>query len=358
MRTHKTVSFAVALVLVFSVFMILSGAVFASTGAPTVVLSADAASFDADQPVVVHVTIANPTKHLLKVLKWHTPSEGVEGPLFKIQRDYGISVGYTGPLFKRPKPTHEDYVSLKPGESITYDVDIASCYDLSVTGYYSIIYDVSSWDLYSENDKGKKDAEHLTSNEIKVWITGRAAAVSQDIEPPAKASGTTSFNKCTISQQTVLGAARAQAGVYSANTLAYLRHLNYGSTRYTTWFGIFDYSRLDTVTTHFSSISSAMDNANVMFDCSCKKKYYAYVYPTRPYTIYLCKVFWTAPPTGTDSQAGTLIHEMSHFKTVASTDDWVYGQSAAMSLAITDPGKAITNADNHEYCAENNPELQ
>ena len=39
--------------------------------------------------------------------------------------------------------------------------------------------------------------------------------------------------------------------------------------------------------------------------------------PNKPYTIYLGRVFWTAPATGTDSQAGTLIHEISHFDVVA-----------------------------------------
>ncbi|MEO8196116.1 MAG: M35 family metallo-endopeptidase [Thermoanaerobaculia bacterium] len=29
--------------------------------------------------------------------------------------------------------------------------------------------------------------------------------------------------------------------------------------------------------------------------------------------------------TGTDSKAGTLVHEMSHFNVVASTDDHAYG---------------------------------
>ena len=80
-----------------------------------------------------------------------------------------------------------------------------------------------------------------------------------------------------------------------------------------------------------------------------------YVYPTQPYTVYLCSVFWTAPLTGTDSQGGTLIHESSHFNTVASTDDWTYGQTNCRSLAISDPDKAIDNADSHEYYAENNP---
>ena len=99
-----------------------------------------------------------------------------------------------------------------------------------------------------------------------------------------------------------------------------------------------------------------MDTASVTFNCSCKKKtVYAYVYSNQPYTIYLCNVFWTAPMTGTDSKAGTLIHEMSHFTVVAGTDDWVYGQAGAQNLASTNPTNAVDNADNHEYFAENTP---
>ena len=59
--------------------------------------------------------------------------------------------------------------------------------------------------------------------------------------------------------------------------------------------------------------------------------------------------------TGTDSKGGTLVHEMSHFNVVAGTDDNVYGQSGAKSLAISDPAAAVDNADSHEYFAENNP---
>jgi peptidyl-Lys metalloendopeptidase len=101
-----------------------------------------------------------------------------------------------------------------------------------------------------------------------------------------------------------------------------------------------------------------MDTQPITFDCTCKKKnVYAYVYPNQPYKIFLCGVFWTAPATGTDSKAGTLIHEMSHFNVVASTDDWAYGQTNAKNLALSDPVKAIDNADSHEYFAENTPSL-
>jgi peptidyl-Lys metalloendopeptidase len=69
----------------------------------------------------------------------------------------------------------------------------------------------------------------------------------------------------------------------------------------------------------------------------------------------LGRVYWSAPATGTDSQAGTLIHEMSHFTVVAGTDDLAYGQTAAEALATSDPDSAIRNADSHGYFAENSP---
>jgi peptidyl-Lys metalloendopeptidase len=61
--------------------------------------------------------------------------------------------------------------------------------------------------------------------------------------------------------------------------------------------------------------------------------------------------------TGTDSKGGTLVHESSHFTNIASTEDYAYGQSAAKSLASSNPAHAVENADNHEYFAENNPAL-
>lgn len=56
-------------------------------------------------------------------------------------------------------------------------------------------------------------------------------------------------------------------------------------------------------------------------------------------------------------QAGTIIHESSHFTANGGTDDYVYGQTDAKNLAISDPANAVMNADNHEYFAENNPVL-
>lgn len=355
MKKHITFAVAVVLILVISAIMLPPGAVLAASDGATVTLSVDSDSFAADQPVMIHVMIANPTSHSLKLLKWHTPADDVEGPLFAIQRE-GLPVAYIGPLFKRPAPKHEDYLHLKAGESIAHDVDIALYYDLSAPGSYRIVYDVSSWDLYLEKGNGRKATDQLTSNEISIWIAGRDSGGASPEERKPRDPDPPGFSQCTTSQQSLLVDARSAAITYTAGAQSYLQAGNTNS-RYTTWFGINDAGRYDTVTTHFNSIDNAMDNAPVVFDCGCKKPYYAYVYPNQPYKIYLCKVFWTAPMTGTDSKAGTLIHEMSHFYNVASTVDWVYGQTGARNLAITSPAKAVTNADNHEYFAENTPAL-
>ena len=113
----------------------------------------------------------------------------------------------------------------------------------------------------------------------------------------------------------------------------------------------------NTAKNHFNNIDTAMDQSGgqIKINCGCNQSYYAYVYPTRPYEIFVCRAFWNAPTTGTDSKAGTLIHEMSHFNVVAGTDDHVYGPSGAKSLAISNPDNALDNADNHEYFAENTP---
>jgi peptidyl-Lys metalloendopeptidase len=129
------------------------------------------------------------------------------------------------------------------------------------------------------------------------------------------------------------------------------------TTRFTTWFGTYSSANWNQVKGQFAKIKDAFDTKPLTLDCSCKKTYYAYVYPNQPYKIYLCKAFWNAPLTGTDSKGGTLVHELSHFDIIAGTDDWAYGQAAAKNLAITDPAKARNNADNHEYFAENTPAL-
>lgn len=326
----------------------------ASKDGPTVKLSVSQGEFDSGQDVLVTVNIENNTKHTVKILKWYTPADGVEESLFAVSRN-GEPVAYTGPIYKRPAATGNDYIKLKAGESITSVVDLGEYYDLSAAGQYEVFYAVASFNMFNEKSNAFKFKDVLTSEKVSFNAKG-GNGKGKPTPPPPPPPGGNSFNQCTADQQTLLVEAREQAKVYAADSQSYLDANKQGS-RYTTWFGVFSSSRYNTVKANFTAISDAMDNAGIEFNCKCKQNYYAYVYPNRPYEITVCKVFWQVATSGTDSKAGTLIHEMSHFDVVAGTDDVVYGKTGAMNLASTDPNLAITNADSHEYFAENTPSL-
>lgn len=332
--------------------------VAATTGAapkdgPTASLSVTQDAFGSSEDVLVTVTLSNPTKHTVHILGWFTPVSDVGEPLFTVTRD-GTQVAYVGPLYKRPSSTRADYVQLKAGESIKHVVDLGALYDLSQSGGYVVSYNVASEDLFGakRNPSGARDS--LTSEPISIKVDARAGK-GKPPPPPPPAPGGNSFNACSLDQQAALLAARTAASGYATNSSTYLAGTQ--GARYTTWFGVFDATRHGKVKANFTAIGSAMTNAGIAFDCKSKQNVYAYVYPNDPYKIYLGRVYWTAPATGTDSKAGTLIHEMSHFTVVADTDDVVYGQTGAKNLAITDPAAAIRNADSHEYFAENTPSL-
>jgi len=133
--------------------------------------------------------------------------------------------------------------------------------------------------------------------------------------------------------------------------------------RYVTWFGKADEKRQKFVTDTYNKIYDAFENKDIGFDCgTCKsdEEYegvYAYVYPNQHYKIYLCGAFWKSKRTGTDTQGGTLIHEASHFTVIGNTNDYAYGQTDAKALAKNSPDKAVKNAENYDYFAENNPKL-
>jgi uncharacterized Zn-binding protein involved in type VI secretion len=78
---------------------------------------------------------------------------------------------------------------------------------------------------------------------------------------------------------------------------------------------------------------------------------YAYVYPDDDQKIYLGEAFEGAPETGRDSRAGTLVHEASHFDTIAGTDDHAYGEQDSAHLA-QGGNLGMDNADSFEFFVE------
>lgn len=313
---------------------------------------------------VVEVVVTNTSNKIARVPKWQLPSETPQGELFQVSLD-GKAVEYHGQMVKRGVPTAEDFAILRPGQSHRYLVDLTDSYDMGRKGQYLVTL-VSPLQHASLSGGEMLRSQSglpmlLQSAPLRTWVDDAAAKSSETARKPTSGGAATvvngvSYVGCSTTQISTAGSAVNSARSYAENAKGYLNAGSVGP-RYTTWFGAYTSSRYGNARQHFTSIDTAMDQSGgqVKINCGCNQSYYAYVYPNRPYEIFVCRAFWTAPLTGTDSKAGTLIHEMSHFDIVANTDDVVYGQSGAKSLAISDPAGAGRNADSHEYFAENTP---
>ena len=359
--------------------LLASVSLFASSSAiarPNVVVNVslpDSATVT-DREVLVNMVFTNNGSTPVRMVNWFLPDGELDGDMFLLSRD-GAPVSYFGPLVKRAEPGAQDMITLAPGESVSRTVDLASAYDLSRSGTYSIQYGVTSSHLFAPASRSLRsiatreltvqDDSELLSNEIVTWVDGRKspafeamlARASEGVVASQNSSTISYTGRCSATQQSTIVSAVGAASSMANGAVSYLNATPSATQRYTTWFGTFSSANWGTVKGHFVNVKDALDNKPLTVDCQCKKSYYAYVFPNQPYKIYVCRAFWTAPLTGTDSQGGTLIHELTHFTVVAATDDFAYGQTAAKQLAITDPAKARFNADSHEYFAENTPLL-
>lgn len=312
---------------------------------------------------LVQFKVTNTSKQAVKIPSWQLPSGALNSDLFEVYLD-GQKVEYIGAMIKRGAVAEADLITLRAGETKLVTADLSQVYDMSQVGEYSVRFK-----SYLQGAKNEKGQALTSSNGRMALLQTPAMRMHVDSALPVlniqlKAKPVTgtvvvngvSFVGCTTSQQASAGSAVVEARKYTENSKLYL---NAGTTgpRYTTWFGSYTSARYGTAQSHFSSIDTAMDQSGgaIKINCGCKQSYYAYVYPNQPYQIYVCNAFWTAPLTGTDSKAGTLVHEMSHFDIVANTDDVVYGQTGAKNLAISNPTDALRNADSHEYFSENTP---
>jgi peptidyl-Lys metalloendopeptidase len=307
----------------------------------------------AGEDLVASVTITNDSTRTVLVPRWLVPGARLDADLFEVTRGDEAAT-YLGRLVKRAAPGAADFVVLLPGESLRGTTELTRHYDLAAGGEYVVVYRI---DLLDDLDAL---SEKVESNAVAVWREGpTSGSLPARGAAPGAVSSLTTVN-CSASQAQAVTTAVSDALGYSTGARNYLDDRSWSTVglRYTTWFGTPNSGRFDTVSGNFAAIRSAFQSAPIVVDCGCSESYFAYVFPGQPYVIYVCNAFWPAPATGTDSKAGTLVHEMSHFFVVAGTDDHAYGQTACRNLAITSPSLAVENADSHEYFAENTPPLE
>ncbi|WP_051377901.1 M35 family metallo-endopeptidase [Derxia gummosa] len=336
----------------------------AGTAGLDVQLSTPGQMFKGTQDVPVTVTVTNNGAAPVRLLKWALPGAKAEGSMFVVKRD-GQSVPYLGALYKRAAPTADDYVTLAPGEKVSAAVELSALFDLSQGGHYAISYKAVSAQLVAPAAPAGSTSKtvspsfgSISSGALDVWMEASATPQAEAPMAACVAGGGITYLQCSSSRQGALITAVKSAYSMASNAQSYLSKMTGATTRYTTWWGSYSSAGRDQLKEHYANEITALTTKRLQFDCTCtEQNVYAYVYPSSPYRIYLCGAFWAAPNTGTDSRAGTLIHELSHFTVVAGTDDYAYGQDAAQSLAISNPTRARMNADSHEYFAENTPAL-
>ncbi|KAG9123604.1 hypothetical protein FRC07_014586, partial [Ceratobasidium sp. 392] len=306
-------------------------------------------------------TLTNTGSETVKLLKdprtvlsdWRTNTFTIEGatgtPTFT-----GIKVKYSPDLALK-SGDESKFAVLAPGQSFELVHDLAGVYNFTRSGVGE--YKFSAGNVFQYVDaSGKLATVAADTQSHKLNVAGLLASFkgAPNHDRSGFARRAIGFTSCTSARQTLITTAANSANTYVANANSYLAGISSGTTRYVTWFGTFTSSRFSTVKSHYSAIGT--DATSTTYDCTCTDSgTYAYVYPGSPGYVYLCGAFWNAPNTGTDSRAGTIVHEQSHFTNNGGTDDHVYGQSGAKSLAISNPANAVDNADNHEYFAENNP---
>lgn len=311
--------------------------------------------FSGDSDILVQVTVTNTNPYAVKVSKFQLPLDEFSAAYFTVRGADGSRVAYTGPMVKRARPGDADTIRLAAGASLTFPVELTAFYDFG-NGLYTIQYK----DI--EPSAGFAGLRPVGRVSLKTEARTIVAPASRAAAPKAGVGtqAVTYTGNCSASQRTAITRSVAAAQTYAlASQNYFIGKTSTATARYTKWFGAATTQRISTGRRNFQRVYSVLATQSLVMDCSCKSKStFAYVYPDLPNKYYLCGAFWSAPMTGTDSKAGTLIHETTHFTVVAGTDDYAYGQTDAASLALSNPDQALQNADNHEYFAENTPVLR
>jgi peptidyl-Lys metalloendopeptidase len=337
--------------------------------------------YDSAEPVKLRFELTNKGAVDLYALKWYTPLEGLNSDCLKVIRNEKNKVAYDGPMVKRGHPGPEDYLLVPAGETVSADVNVSESYAVSLPADYRVELNIAGLEHLpapSAAPKGAaaalaKDAPQLqeltgggTSFKVKKGAVqlptrGRTArkaskALAKSDEASASDAGSSAVAAGALLPTLVGGMATQKDQVRKAHTDGFaLCEAALGAlandARYQEWFGAHTAARFKKVTSVYTKVRDRMKSVVFTYDLSgsgCQSGWFAYTHKGDT-TIWLCGSFWVALATGTDSKAGTIVHEHTHSD--ADTDDVTYGQTNARAFATSNPNQAVKNADNYEYYA-------
>jgi len=316
---------------------------------------------------LVDFSLTNLASEPLTVCAWGTPldksDDVMRADMFNVGSMMGEPAPYIGIVMKR-RPVISDFVTLQPGQTISSTINLLKGYWFPAAGHYTVSLQSYIYVFKGELETGEVSLTNfelydLSSDALSLYVSSVSPLPELMIGNETNLGAVTVNANCDTSRASTVRTADSNAGTLINRVTSYMRGAC-GGGAYVTWMGVCDSSRYSTVTSNFNRISSR-HSSGYRVDCagsSCSANVYAYVYPTDTnYNVYVCGAFWSAaaPTCRADSQPGTIIHELSHFNSVAATKDVTYGQTNCQNLAKSNPASAITNADNHEYLSESCP---
>ncbi|KAF9455857.1 hypothetical protein BDZ94DRAFT_1285995 [Collybia nuda] len=333
----------------FLVIPVTAGPVTPDVSTLSVVVSGPDTVTDAKN-LHLNVTVTNTGQRSLKLINYPwsplstspTDSFLISGPN-QVSPDFsGIAVKYAGIDYVAAKGQDDAFTVLAAGQSVVLTHDLSKGYNFKNSGLGKYTIDTLG-SFYHVDDSKRVVSIKATTKSHQLMLNGNIPAFDPS---PDMLTEFATFVNCTPAQQNQINQAINAARGYVAESIRYINNHTVATPRFTTWFGAFQNARHTTVLSHFNSLARRGNEFTAWkYTCNpsnCQPGYFAYVYREIYGEVYLCGAFWRAPASGTDSQAGTLVHEGTHFSATANTDDIAYGQPASRELARTDPDRAIS----------------
>ncbi len=330
------------------------------------------------EEVIIEVTLSNNHPVDYFILKRFTPLEGLRANIFTVTTNKGSILPYDGLMFRRGPTQKDEYIKIRANSSISSTSTLSNAYGFYEVGTYLV--KLSTTITFASSLDVAPATELLVSNtnrfmltvgdkqpHLTIGETHRRKQVQQKINdfsvfdmkamrnPVFEGSWTDEMKKDAtnvytkafqVMQKATDLAVYCQIGGFLLNI--YISVLNiFNTERYTTWFGRTDYSGdvksvLQACTNDMQVYSFILYNG-LSFKSDCKPNDYAYTVPGAVY-MELCSVYYES---GFEDKYETIVHEMTHAS--ARTKDIGYGRMTCKDLAISNPAKAVDNAENYAF---------
>lgn len=309
-------------------------------------------------------TLKNVSENSIEILKWGTPFEGeFTNDCFDV-RWHGEKAPYIGKVVTRGTPQVGDFIEIPANGELSEVVFLEDGYEIYKAGSYTIQYRNDFITSKMIQNEQANEAQEKQFSEGLAFIRSKETefVLHQGLSEPVTNFQLQKSSGCSTTQKQAINTTFSKATQIASLAVEALQLAPPGkrsqAVRFTEWFGNYAESRYSSVSKSFGKIYNVLKSNSITAYCPTNcSNYYAYVYPASPDKIFFCGAFWKAPESGTRCKAGVVIHEVSHFKAVAATDDIAYGKDGAKNLAHNNPEMATHNADNYAFFAENSPWL-